>query len=83
MGVLGKVLSEMKDAVALTIFVVIGMAILLTFKSVGSLKSSSTINTTIDTAVGVLDDPITWIGLVVIGVIGFALFKWVGNRKGM
>jgi len=81
MGVFKKVTAEIREVAMLTVFIVIISLVLLGFKA-NSLMTSA-LNTTVDTVLTAIASPITWVSLVVIAIIGFALLKYFGNKKNM
>ena len=55
----------------ITIIIVVASIVLLNFKDVDGVTTS--LNTTIDTSVAAIDEPISWIGIVFVAVIGVAI----------
>ena len=79
MGVFSKVFGEIKDVSMGVVYIVIISLVLVGFKA-NSLMTTG-LNSTIDTTLTAIASPITWISLVVIAVIGFALLKYFGSKN--
>ena len=81
MGLGDKISDEIKSWGGLAIVIVIVSIILLKFKEVGGVTTA--LNATIDTFVTALSEPKNWVVIVIIAIIGIALFKKFGSKKGM
>jgi quinol-cytochrome oxidoreductase complex cytochrome b subunit len=64
----------------LVIGIVIVSIVLLKFKDVDGVTSG--LNTTIDTTVSAIDEPVAWISIVIIAVVGFAVLGLFKMKKG-
>lgn len=80
MGI-GKTLnSELGQWGVLAITLVVVMIILGKFKDVSG--NTTTTNTTVDNFITGLAEPGNWVVIVVVGLVGFALIKFMQKRKG-
>ena len=81
MGVSDTLTSELKGISILVIVIVIFSIVLLKFKDMDGVTAD--LNTSIDNAVSYLDDPITWISIIVIIVVVAWLMKYLKGTKNM
>jgi len=81
MGLGDTISDEIKAWGGMAIVIVIVSIILLKFKEVSGVTSA--LNTTIDTFVTAISEPKNWVVIVIIAIIGIALFKKFGSKKGM
>ena len=80
MGAGTTLTNHIKEFAILTIVVVVMSIVLIKFKDVDGVSSS--LNTTIDSAVSAIDEPITWIAIVIIIVVVAFLLKYLKGGKG-
>ena len=74
-----KINKEVREWGSLAIVIVIVSIILLKFKDVTGVTSA--LNTTIDTFVTAISEPKNWVIIVIIAIIGIALFKFFSSGK--
>jgi len=79
MAIFKKINAEIGAVVSLVMIVIISSIVLLKFKGVTGVTSA--LNTTIDTAVTALGEPVTWIAIVVIALIGYAVMELFKGKK--
>jgi len=79
MAIFDKVTKEVKAIISMVILIVIGSVILLKFKGVSGVTAG--LNTSIDTSVTAISEPISWIVIAVVGLIGFTLFKMYSGKN--
>jgi len=80
MAIFSKITAEIGAVVSLVMIIVISSIVLLKFKGVSGVTAA--LNTTIDSAVTALSEPVTWIAIVVIALIGYAVMKLFKAKKG-
>jgi len=73
MGITDDLNKQILGWGVLVIGIVIISIVLLKFRDVSDVTGG--LNTSINTAVDALDEPVSWISIVVIAVIGFAILK--------
>ena len=73
MGITDDLNKQILGWGVLVIGIVIISIVLLKFRDVSGVTAG--LNTSINTAVDALDEPVSWISIVVIAVIGFAILK--------
>ena len=78
MGISQGLSKEVKGWGALGIVVVLVSIILTKFKDVTG--STTTTNATVDLFVTGLQEPGNWVAIVIISLVGFALFKYFGSK---
>lgn len=81
MGVSDKLTSEIKGIAILVIIIVVFSIVLNKFKDVDG--NSTATNASITSAVGYLDDPITWISIIIIIIVIAWLMKYLKSTKSM
>jgi hypothetical protein len=79
MAIAKKLGTEVQAWGSLAIVIVILSIVLTKFKDVSG--SSTETNATIDTFVTALQEPANWVSIVIIAVVGFALFKYFGSSS--
>ena len=79
MSVSNNLVKEIKGISILVIIIVVFSIVLNKFKDVDGVTAS--MNTSIDSAVGYLDDPITYIGIIVIIVVVAWLLMYLSGKK--
>jgi hypothetical protein len=77
MGIAKTLGTEVQAWGSLAIIIVILSIVLVKFKGVSG--STAETNTTVDTFVSALQEPANWVSIVIIAVVGFALFKYFGS----
>lgn len=70
--------KEVRAWGSLAIVIVIVSVILLKFKETSGVTSA--LNTTIDTFVSAVSEPKNWVVIVIIAIIGIALFKMFSSK---
>jgi len=80
MGVSGKLTSEIKGIAVLTIIIVVFSIVLNKFKDVSGNTTAT--NTTVDSAVTALQEPVTWIAIIVIIIVVAWLMSYLKGKKG-
>ena len=81
MGVSDTLTKELKGIAILVIIIVVFSIVLTKFKDVDGVTTS--LNTSIDSSVGYLDDPITWISIIIIIIVVAWLMKYLKGTKNM
>jgi len=82
MTVGSKLTANIKDIAMLVIVIVVFSIVLIKFKDIDGVTAS--LNTSIDTSVSALDEPVTWISIVVIIiVVGWLMGYLKGKKNGM
>jgi len=82
MGVSDTLGREVKSIAMLVIIIVLFSIVLVKFKGVDGVTSG--LNATIDTAVAALDEPVSWIVIIVIILVVAWLVKYLkGKGSGM
>jgi len=79
MAVFDKVYKTIMNVGAVVIGIVVLSIILLKFKAVDGVTAN--LNTTIDTAVSAIDEPVAWISIVIIALVGYAILKMFKKQK--
>jgi len=79
MGVFTTVKTEIVAIGSMVMIIVILSIVLLKFKDVSGVTSG--LNTTIDNTVNYIDEPITWISIVIVAIVGIVLVKWFTKSK--
>ena len=79
MGVFDTVKKEIVAIGSLVMIIVILSIVLLKFKGVDGVTTG--LNTSIDTTVAAIDEPISWIAIVVVAIVGIMLVKWFTKSK--
>ena len=79
MAVFGTVKTEIVAVGALVMIIVILSIVLNKFKNVDGVTAG--LNTSIDNTVNAIDEPVTWISIVVVALIGIVLIKWFTKSK--
>jgi len=79
MGVSDSLTKEVKGIAILVIIIVVFSIVLLKFKDIDGVTSN--LNTSIDTAVGALDEPVSWIVIIVIILVVAWLMKYLNSKK--
>jgi len=81
MGLGDSISNEIKAWGGMAIVIVIVSIILLKFKEVSGMTTAT--NATVDTFVAAVSEPKNWVVIVIIAIIGIALFKKFGSKKSM
>lgn len=81
MAIFDRVTKEVKAVISMVILIVIGSVILLKFKDVSGVTAG--LNTTIDNSVTYISEPVSWVVIAIVGLIGFALFKMYSKKNSM
>jgi len=79
MGVFTTVKTEIVAIGSMVMIIVILSIVLLKFKDVSGVTTG--LNTTIDNTVNYIDEPITWISIVIVAIVGIVLVKWFTKSK--
>ena len=79
MGVFDTVKTEIVAIGSMVMIIVILSIVLLKFKDVSGVTTG--LNTTIDNTVNYIDEPITWISIVIVAIVGIVLVKWFTKSK--
>jgi len=80
MGVSDKLTKEVVGLSVLVIIIVVMSIVLLKFKDVDGVTED--LKTTIDTTVSAIDEPVTWISIVVILIVlGWLVFYLQKSKK--
>ena len=81
MAIFSKITQEISAISAMVMLIVITSIILVKFKAVDGVTAG--LNTTIDSAVTALSEPVNWVPIGIIALIGFTIIYLVTkNKKG-
>jgi hypothetical protein len=80
MSVSNKLTKEIKGISMLVIIIVVFSIVLLKFKDMSGVTAG--LNTSIDDAVIALQDPVSWIAIIVIIIVVAWLMTYLQGRKG-
>jgi type IV secretory pathway VirB2 component (pilin) len=80
MSVSDKLTKEVKGISLMAIVIVVFIIVLTKFKDVDGVDA--TLNTTIETVKGAIDEPITWIAIIIIIIVVGWLMSYLKGKKG-
>jgi ABC-type branched-subunit amino acid transport system permease subunit len=80
MGVSDTLSNEVKGIAIMVVIIVVFSIVLLKFKDIEG--GTTGLNTSIDTAVSALDEPVSWIVIVVIILVVAWLMKYLKGKDG-
>ena len=81
MGVSDQLTNEIKGIAMVVIIVIVFSIVLIKFKDVDGVTSN--LNISIDTSVAALDEPITWIAIIIIIIVVAWLMKYMKAKNSM
>jgi len=81
MAIFNKVYKTIMAVGATVISIVVLSLILLKFKAV-DVGNTTVVNTTVTNTVSAIDEPVAWISIVIIALVGYAILKMFKKQKG-